>query len=95
MSRTLVSLSLLILLLTPAVPHAAQVTTVMMVKGMMCGSCAANVKNALQKQPGVGEVSVDLKNDMVTVTYDNARVTTQQMADALKKGGYRASLSGR
>lgn len=95
MSRIPISLLLLMILLAPAVSHAAPVTTVMMVKGMICGSCAANVKNVLQKQPGVGEVSVDLKNDMVTVTYDNAKVTTQQMADALKKAGYRTSFSGR
>lgn len=67
MSRSLISLAILFLLLTAAVTHAAPVMTVMKVKGMMCASCADNVKNVLQKQPGVGEASVDLKNDMVTV----------------------------
>ncbi|MBI1921634.1 MAG: heavy-metal-associated domain-containing protein [Geobacter sp.] len=95
MPRAFIFISLFVLLYTAALAHAAPVVTVMKVKGMMCSSCAENVRNVLQKQAGVAEAAVDLKNDMVTITYDNARVTPQQLTEALKKAGYRASFSGR
>jgi copper ion binding protein len=69
-------------------PHFKEVT--LMVRGMVCSSCAAAVEKTLSKMDGVIKAKVDLKKDMAVVQYDETRVTPRRMVEALATAGYQA-----
>jgi copper chaperone len=58
-----------------------------LVSGMKCVNCKANVERALKALPGVVEAVVSLEDANVTVDYDEALVTPQQMKDAVEDLG--------
>lgn len=58
------------------------------VQGMSCSHCQTAVSKALKGLPGVSEAMVDLDKQQATVTFDPAKVTTQQMAKAVADAGY-------
>ncbi len=53
------------------------------VTGMKCENCKANVERTLKSLPGVVEAIVNLENANVTVDYDEAQVTPQDMKNAV------------
>lgn len=57
------------------------------VSGMKCVNCKANVERALKALPGVAEAVVSLEDANVSVDYDEALVTPQQMKDAVEDLG--------
>ena len=61
------------------------------VQGMMCDACVHHVTNALQGLDGVQSAQVNLQDKQATVTFDPAKVTMQQMADAVAEEGYTAT----
>lgn len=61
------------------------------IKGMTCGFCIFGVKKRLKGLPGVESVSVDLKSGMARlILKPEARVTAEQIRQAVKKAGYEA-----
>ncbi|MFZ3208275.1 MAG: cation transporter [Geobacteraceae bacterium] len=74
-------------------PHLKEIT--LMVRGMVCSSCAEAVEKALSKMDGVLEAKVNLKKDMATVRYDERRVTPLQMTEVLATVGYQAQPAQR
>ncbi len=58
------------------------------VLGMMCAGCAANVERKLNALDGIGAAAVNLSTRTVMVDYDPARVSLQQMKEALSSIGY-------
>lgn len=61
------------------------------VKGMTCSACSAHVEKAVSKLP-VDSVSVNLLAASMTVEYDENKVSQKDIINAVKKGGYSASL---
>lgn len=59
------------------------------IDGMSCGHCVAAVKSALGKMDGVAVEQVDIGS--ARLTYDPARVTPEQIVDAVNDEGYVAS----
>ena len=53
------------------------------VSGMRCVNCKANVERALKALPGVAYAVASLEDANVSVDYDEALVTPQQMKDAV------------
>jgi copper chaperone CopZ len=93
MLRTLTILLLLLGLLSPAWGATAAnraATVALTVRGMFCGSCANTVKKALAPLPGIMAVQVDVKKDLVTVTYDRQKGSVPQMVQAIRRAGYQA-----
>lgn len=71
----------------------AQLSTVeLKVSGMTCSGCAVGVRNALIETPGVVSASVDHEAGRATVQYDQAKVSTARLVEAVNKTGYKASL---
>ena len=62
------------------------------VEGMTCEGCESGVKAALEKLKGVQEAEVSHKEERTSVTYDPAKVSTQEMEAAIESVGYQASL---
>ncbi|AKG05467.1 MULTISPECIES: copper chaperone CopZ [Salimicrobium] len=58
------------------------------VEGMTCGHCESAVKGALAELDGVKEVQVSLDTGKVDVTYEEGKVTDEQMKDAVEEQGY-------
>ena len=63
------------------------------VSGMTCASCQANVTKAVEKL-GVNEVNVNLISESMIVDYDNNKISTSDIINAVEKIGYGANLKG-
>ena len=74
--------------------HADLTTTVFAVGGMTCGGCEASVKMVVKKLDGVEKVTASNKEGRATVTYDPAKVTTDNIVAAIEKIGYTAEVKG-
>jgi copper chaperone CopZ len=89
-------------LLAPAVlvlsapPASAQDTSrvSLRVQGMVCPNCERTVESVLSGTEGVLSAEADRRTESVTVTYDPARTTPEQLAAAVNtQTYYQASLA--
>ena len=62
------------------------------IDGMSCGHCVARVSRTLGALDGVRGDEVQI--GAARVEYDAARVTVEQMTDALREAGYEARVTG-
>ncbi|MGJ9459318.1 copper chaperone CopZ [Oceanobacillus sp. CF4.6] len=58
------------------------------VQGMTCGHCKMSVEGALNELNGVTNTEVDLATGKVDVTYDEDKVTSEAMREAVEEQGY-------
>ncbi len=78
---------------TPVAAMPAQLSTVeLKVSGMTCSGCAVSVRNALVETPGVTAAEVDWESARARVQYDQSKVSTAQLIEAVNKTGFKASL---
>lgn len=92
--KSLIALMFAALLFVTPLQAADPVSTTcnLTVKGMVCSSCSTAVKKALTALPGIRDVSVDIKKNLVVVTYDRKKITVPQMVHAVRKAGFQAEL---
>lgn len=55
---------------------------------MSCGHCKAAVEDELNKLSGVEFSNADFEKGTVEVRYDEDRVTTEELKDAIEEAGY-------
>lgn len=67
-----------------SVPDQATDTVRLKVEGMTCGGCAISARMVLQRLDGVTKAEVDYDTKVAIVHYDSAKVSPQQMIEALK-----------
>ena len=60
----------------------------MNVEGMSCGHCKAAVEEELGKLEGVERSNADLEKGTVEVSYDEGRVTHEELVGAVEEAGY-------
>ena len=85
--------SILLVALAIAWPlQAGTKTAAFEVSGWTCGSCAAATRIALKKLDGVEDVKTDNDKKEALVIYDDSKVTTDRMVQAIAKLGYKAAL---
>ena len=58
------------------------------VSGMHCASCAANIENALKKEPGVVSINVNIANEKAYLEFEEAQIDLGKIKEAVKKIGY-------
>lgn len=58
------------------------------VQGMSCGHCVSSVEDALNQLDGISEVNVNLGEGKVDVKYDEAKVSVEQIKEAIDEQGY-------
>ena len=58
------------------------------VPDMSCGHCKAAVEGELNKLSGVRKANADVEKGTVEVTYDERKVTTEDLKDAIEEVGY-------
>ena len=71
---------------------ASGASVTLRIEGMTCASCQVAVKTALERLDGVKDAKVSSADKRASVDYDPAKVTPQQLVDAVNKLGYEASL---
>jgi copper ion binding protein len=67
-------------------------TATIPVEGMTCAGCAAAIREALARHPGVKTVEVSFEKKQARVSFDPARVTLEQVAEVINKMGFKAAL---
>ncbi len=65
------------------------------VTGMSCANCVSNVERAVGKINGVEEVSVNLIEELMMVSYDESLTGESEIMEAVKKAGYGAESCSR
>jgi len=58
------------------------------ITGMTCGGCVRSVTAVLQALPGVESVSVTLTPGQARVRFDEAQISTAQLAAAVEDAGF-------
>ncbi|MFZ1322996.1 MAG: heavy-metal-associated domain-containing protein [Ignavibacteria bacterium] len=86
---------LLIVTLTPFVSNADnkdnEKTVEITLPSIQCGMCVKTIEKALGNIDGVIDSKVDLKNKSVTVTYDDSKVSIENLESAITAAGYDAN----
>ena len=62
--------------------------TTLAVEGMSCGHCKAAVEGELDKLEGVERSEADFEKNTVEIRYDEERITTASLREAVERAGY-------
>ncbi len=62
------------------------------VTGMSCSACSSHVEKAVNRLEDVEEASVNLLTETMDVTYDETKISSTEIIDAVVKAGYGASV---
>lgn len=60
------------------------------INGMTCAACAKAVERAVKKIEGTSEVNVNLATERLVLIYDEGKVKTGDIVEAVSKAGYEA-----
>ena len=60
------------------------------VSGMSCAACSSRVEKCVRGLEGVSSVSVNLLKNSMTVDYDESRLSSAGIVEAVEKAGYGA-----
>ncbi|MDR7854987.1 heavy metal translocating P-type ATPase [Tissierella sp.] len=60
------------------------------IEGMTCASCANAVERATKKLEGVTEANVNLATERLSISYDEAALSVNDIQAAVEKAGYKA-----
>ncbi|KAI8049391.1 E1-E2 ATPase-domain-containing protein [Thamnidium elegans] len=69
------------------------VTTQLVVTGMTCSSCVANIERTMMKQPGVVSCQVNLLSKSAVIEHDPNVVGARSIAQMIEQIGYKAELA--
>ena len=65
------------------------VKSTLKIQGMTCNHCVMRVAKALKAVPGVQDAQVDLQKGEAVVSYDETKVTMEQLSFAVVEAGYK------
>ncbi|MDX1554429.1 MAG: mercury resistance system periplasmic binding protein MerP [Xanthomonadales bacterium] len=88
----LIALTAVAFALIASTASAATQTVTLDVPGMTCAACPFTVKKALTNVDGVQKVEVSYEQREAVVTFDDAKVSTQQLTTATDNAGYPSSV---
>lgn len=69
-------------------PQAQDKEITLVIGGMSCASCSANVEKALNKLDGVSHAAVNLATEKATISYNPQLVRLSALKEAVEKAGY-------
>jgi copper chaperone len=53
-----------------------------------CGNCVAHVEKDVSALEGVQSVKAEVDSKLVTITFDDAKLSREQIAEAMDEAGY-------
>ena len=62
------------------------------VTGMTCSACSARIEKTVSKLEGIGEVSVNLLTNSMSVSYDDALLSSDRIVKSVESIGYGVSV---
>lgn len=62
------------------------------IKGMTCAACSSAVERVTRKMEGVAESNVNLTTGLMTITYDESKVTPELIIKKVDRAGFGAEL---
>ena len=62
------------------------------IDGMTCAACAKAVERVTKKLEGVESASVNIATEKLNISYDENKVTVEQIENAIEKAGYKGKL---
>lgn len=62
------------------------------IKGMTCAACSSAVERVTRKMDGVAESNVNLTTGLMTITYDETKVTPELIIKKVDRAGFGAEL---
>ena len=62
------------------------------ITGMTCAACSSAVERVTRKMEGVSESNVNLTTALLTITYDEAKVTPEAIIKKVDRAGFGAEL---
>jgi copper ion binding protein len=65
------------------------VKSTLKIQGMTCNHCVMRVAKALKAVPGVQDAQVDLQKGEAVISYDETKVTMEQLSFAVVEAGYK------
>lgn len=68
------------------------VTQKYMITGMTCAACSSAVERVTRKMDGVAESNVNLTTALLTITYDETKVTPENIIRKIDRAGFGAEL---
>lgn len=71
----------------------ANQTRIINIDGMTCGGCVASVHKATDGIDGVETISVDLADNLATVTFDDSKISAEAIASAIEEAGFDATVA--
>jgi len=72
--------------------NAAEKTVEIDIEGMTCPLCTTTIKKNLKKQNGVLRAKVRLNTHIATVTYEESKIATKGLLQAIEEVGYRGEI---
>ncbi|MEA4875621.1 heavy metal translocating P-type ATPase [Anaerorhabdus sp.] len=60
------------------------------IEGMTCASCAARIEKVVGKVEGVSSVTVNLATEKMNVEFDENKISSNDISNAVDKAGYKA-----
>ena len=92
MNKYLSALALIASMMTASTAFAGERTITFAVDNMTCASCPYIVKSSMEGVLGVAKVAVSFQAKTATVTFDDAKTTSDAIAAASLNAGYPARL---
>lgn len=92
MNKYLSALALTASMMTASTAFAGERTITFSVDNMTCASCPYIVKSSMEGVLGVAKVAVSFQAKTATVTFDDAKTTSDAIAAASLNAGYPARL---
>lgn len=71
----------------------ASQTRIININGMTCDGCVASVHTATNGIDGVDTISVDLTDNLATVTFDDNKTSAEEIAAAIDDAGFDATVA--
>lgn len=68
------------------------ITQKYIIKGMTCAACSSAVERVTRKMDGVEESNVNLTTGLMTITYDESKVTSDFIVKKVDRAGFNAEL---
>src|SRR3989344_2903726 len=65
--------------------------TILIISGMTCASCAANIENALKKETGIKSANIDFAAEKLYLEFDSVEISIARIQKIIEKLGYKAS----
>ena len=62
------------------------------IKGMTCAACSSAVERVTRKMDGVAESNVNLTTALLTITYDETKVTEEDIIRKVERAGFTAEV---